>query len=208
MRAVFTLRALRRLNGPASLPLLHAMTLKLNAPKLKNSLELATNLAVIALALALLVTFVASSFWGSKPPQARPGLERGQGLKPPEGLDYGAAPRTVLVAISPECGYCTESLTFYRELIASSRRARRPVRFVAIVPENDERTGQYLAQNQLDFDQVLSANFDELKVPGTPTVIETDDSGHVVDFWMGRLSAEAEQQIFKALSLEGANASS
>jgi hypothetical protein len=38
-----------------------------------------------------------------------------------------------------------------------------------------------------------------LNVTGTPTLILADSSGRVLDFWVGKLSREEEQQVIAAV---------
>lgn len=47
---------------------------------------------------------------------------------------------------------------------------------------------------------VARVNFKALNLVATPTVILVDNSGKVLDFWIGKPSKEVEQQILKAIN--------
>jgi hypothetical protein len=93
------------------------------ASKLKNLLEVVTNVAVLLVALVVLGTF-AWSYFAAQPRQLpHVGLQKGKEFAAVAGVNYGDSSQTLLVAINTHCGYCKGSLPFYRQLIEANRKS-------------------------------------------------------------------------------------
>jgi len=170
----------------------------------KGYLETVTNLAVLLVALVFLAGF-AWSFFVPKTkvrPQIRPeiGLRKGNVLHQPAGIDYNAAPQTLLLLMNTECHYCEVSLPFYKKLATSSSIVNN-TKMVALFPNPQTKVGDYAQKNELNFQTISSPDFQLLKMLGTPTLILTNSKGEILDFWIGKLSAESEQEVLKALGV-------
>ena len=169
----------------------------MNASKLKSSLEIVTNVAVLLVAASILF-ILADGFLGKyRAPSLRPGLTRGEALPALPGFEYGGAPKTLILALDTRCRYCAYSLPFYKELI-EARRANPGARLVAVFPESADEVNRFVRENGLDLKAIPAASFDSLGVAGTPTLILVDGSGTIQNFWAGQLSPEAEQQVVKS----------
>lgn len=66
---------------------------------------------------------------------------------------------------------------------------------VAVFPNSKVEVEQYEQQHQLQIEAVPASTFAALNVEGTPTLILVDASGRVLDFWIGKLSKDEEQQL-------------
>jgi len=170
---------------------------------IKGYLETVTNVAVLVVALIFLTTF-AWSFVVSKTkvrPQARSevGLRKGSVLRQPPSVDYSAAPQTLLLVMNTECHYCNESLPFYKKLAFSATTDRR-TNIVALFPNSQMTVSEYAQKNDLNFQTLSSPDFQLGKMLGTPTLILTNTKGEILDFWVGKLSEESEQEVMKAIS--------
>jgi rhodanese-related sulfurtransferase len=107
--------------------------------------------------------------------------------------------RTLVIALQVECGFCEESIPFYKELLAAnSGNLFHPV---VIVP-HAVRVGEALLQSGgLQVADVRQASFTQLRIAGTPTLIITDDNAVVTNIWTGKLSPRSQDQVFKKLGL-------
>lgn len=168
--------------------------------KVKTGLETAINIAILLAAVAALAIFVANMFIKKPSPNLRLGLEKGKQLAPVPNIDYGSSTETLLIAMSTNCLYCRESLSFYRQLIETNSRSNSGVHIVALFPNNEKEAVDYVQQNQMNVDIVASVNFSPLKIAGTPTMILVNKNGDVKDFWVGKLSSNEEQKLVDALA--------
>jgi thioredoxin-related protein len=165
-----------------------------------KSIEVSSNLAVLLVAMVLLGAVV-STRWLARPGKANfeNGLQKGQVLAQLPSIDYSAAPQTVVLAISTNCSYCKESLPFYKRLLGEQQSAGQRTRMVAVFPNPKPEVEQYKEQNQLYLESVPALNYSTLNVTGTPTLILVDSTGRVLDFWVGKLSKDEEQQVIEAV---------
>ena len=114
------------------------------------------------------------------------------------GVDWTQGDRTLLVVLSKGCHFCSESSRFYRRLAREAGQAGG-VQLVAVLPQ-DVATGRgYLAELGVDIPEVRSAPLNTLDVPGTPTLILTDQAGRVVDSWVGLLPPDREEEVVDRL---------
>lgn len=171
--------------------------------KLKSYLEVTTNVAVLLVALAILVT-LAWNYFGRRPaPLLQAGFQKGQTFAQVPGIRYDSSPQTLFIAMNTHCHYCAESLPFYKQLADAQRTSSRATHVVVLFPNQETEVMQYVQQNGLDLETIASVDFSALNISGTPTLILLDDDGRVLDFWVGKLPQEQEQQVVKAVT--GAN---
>jgi hypothetical protein len=63
--------------------------------------------------------------------------------------------------------------------------------------------GRYVADNKLMLNGVVpipSSKYEQLRVPGTPTLILVDRAGVIQQMWLGKLDASREAQVISALT--------
>ena len=102
--------------------------------------------------------------------------------------------------MNTRCGYCNESIPFYKQLVEAQQSSDQNVRLVAVLPNSEVEVKQYMQQQQLNISTVPKVNLQTLKVAGTPTIILVDNGGRVLDFWVGKLPQDSEQQVIKIIS--------
>lgn len=168
--------------------------------KVKNSLELVTNIAVLLIALVVLGNFA----WHYLSPKPRlrlqSGLQKGDPFPELQSIDYSNSPQTLLIAISSRCEFCSESVPFYKQVSDAGLESSNSTRIVAVFPDPEDEARQYIQQKHLSMSFVARVNFKALNLVATPTVILVDNTGKILDFWIGKPSKEAEQQILKAIN--------
>lgn len=162
-------------------------------------LEVTSSVAVLVVAMALLGAIVSARWAGPEKAKFEDGLQRGQVLGRLPSVDYGAVPQTLVLVLSTKCNYCQESLPFYKRLLGEQQRAGQRTRMVALFPNPTTEVEQYKQQNQFHIDSVPELNYSTLNVTGTPTLILVDSTGSVLDFWVGMLSKDDEQQLIEAV---------
>ncbi len=171
----------------------------MNQLKLKNSIEVASNIAVVVVALVFLVSFARSSFLPM--PQhlvLQSGLQKGSQFPQLPGVDFSRSQKTLLVAMDSKCDSCKESLPFLKNL-AGSFSGRSDARMIAVFPSAEEEAKRYARQNQLNMDTIFGLDFKMLHLKAIPAMILIDSSGTVIDFWLGKPSEDTEKQIVNSL---------
>ena len=159
------------------------------------------NLCLVVTCLLVSVA-VAQRLWQGEPvaPGSRPSVqyEPGETMAALPGVEYATAPKTLVLVLSSQCRYCTESMPFYLKL--AEMRASASYRMVVVGLETREVLSEYLASHKLQPDAVISAASGTLKVSGTPTLILVEKTGAVTAQWSGALRGR-EQEVETALQL-------
>lgn len=166
---------------------------------LKGYLEIATNIAVLLVALVILIVF-ARNYFTKSGTSLQPGLVRGQAFSQLSKLNYRDAPQTLLIAADIRCQYCAESVPFYMALVQAQQQNKDATNIVMIFPNSEDEVNQYVQQRHLGIDTVTGIDFRGYGLVSTPTIILVDRSGKVIDFWIGKLPEDVEQQITKIVS--------
>lgn len=123
------------------------------------------------------------------------------------GIDFDAAPHTLILVLQEGCPGCAVSMPFYRRILD---RSVSEMLVVVAAPKRDPPIRPYLASQEVVPDAVIGASRDDLPVPMTPSVVLVDSSGLVLHVWVGVLSSALEEEVlavargdFTALSSGG-----
>jgi len=173
----------------------------MNKGQARERLEILTNVAVLLVAVSILAIIALNYIGGQRPtPQIIEGLQRGQQFPMVSGIDYAGTASTLLIAMNTKCDYCTQSIPFYNQLADIKNTGKISPRAVAIFPNSKDEVQQYTQQYQLKIDHKSAIDFEHLKLAGTPTMILVDQNGRVINFWVGALRPEAQQQFLNSLA--------
>ena len=173
-----------------------------------KKVEVLANIAVIIISVVLCTVLAKNYLFSARVQnavEAKPGSNSPFAITPPRssiqpgtkislpGIDWGKSNRTLLLALSTNCHYCTESSPFYQQL-----QQQRPsdLRLVAVLPQTVELSRLYLNSLGVAIGDVVQSPLGSVGVSGTPTLILLDSGGVVRDSWVGKLSeAEATKVI-------------
>lgn len=160
--------------------------------------ELLANVAIVVVAIILGVVLVNRYLLpGSTQPEAVRGpaseIKPGTKLSIP-GVEWGGAERTLVMALSTTCRYCTESAPFYQKL-AQEKAKHADVSLLAVLPQSGEESQKYLGGLGVKVDDVRQATPTSFGVSGTPTLILLDREGAVLNSWVGKLPPEREAEV-------------
>ncbi len=125
--------------------------------------------------------------------QPRVGMSLAQALP---GVDWAANKRTLVLALSTQCHFCTESAPFFQRI---QKETAKGLKMVAVLPQPAEESRKYLQGEGVQVDDVKQARLSAIGVSGTPTLLLVDNSGKVADVWQGKLPAEQEGQVLTVL---------
>jgi len=186
--------------------------------KLSRTVEIATNLSIMVVALIGATVLVKNYLIRPAMPTAtvvrqgeRPAPGDAQRTDRPAstgpavgtqialpGVNWSDSDQTVVLALSNKCHFCTESAPFYQKL-TQELAGRKNVRVVAVFPQDTNAGKQYLDGLNVPITEVAQATLDSLGVRGTPTLVIVDKSGTVQQSWGGRLTAERETEVFSRI---------
>ena len=165
--------------------------------KWKSVLEACTNVAILCVCLLIGVIGVKKFLLNSSP---TPDITLKQGMQfSVENVNWSRADRTLVMALSTQCHFCSESSGFYQQLLPAAVASKVPV--VAVFPQTTSEAQDYWTGHNLPLDGVklTQESLDRIQVMGTPTLIVVDRTGHILRAWAGKLPAQGEAEVIKAI---------
>jgi thioredoxin-related protein len=161
---------------------------------LQNVANIATIAVSVLLSVVLMKVFLLPQ--PSRPPivaQPLVGLNMKQSLP---GVDWAKNQRTLVLALSTQCHYCTESAPFFQRI---QKEAAQNVKMLAVLPQAVEDSRKYFEKEGVHVDDVKQATLSTIGVSGTPTLLLVDSAGKVADAWQGKLQPEQEAGVLAVL---------
>jgi len=162
--------------------------------RIAKKIEIAANVAIIIVALAVVLFFVKSYMTNRADAHAR--ISTGTKFALKDGNWQGSR-KNVVLALSTTCHFCTESAGFYRELVQECQKQHAYT--VAVLPQAVNEATSYLKNEGVTVDEVRQGSFPDLQISGTPTVLLLDNSGMIKSVWFGKLSADKEKEVLAKL---------
>lgn len=150
-------------------------------------LEKITNLTIIVVALIVGITYIQTYRRQAEPPIAVVSDRLAKILPDNQASGY------LVLALSTECHFCTESMPTYRAFVSSGR-----VNFTAIFPQTADKGSNYLTENRLVIPHIVGGlDYNELGINGTPTLVAFDSHKKFIKTWRGRLSPQQQAEVLK-----------
>lgn len=174
--------------------------------RLLKKTELLANIAIIVVALLLCGVLVKKFFFnGNEAAPAHsvdPKIPAGAKAALP-GVDWAKNGKTLVLVLSRDCRYCTQSAPFYQRLTRET--AGRPgVHLLAVLPQDVEDGKKYLSDLGISVHEVKQASPSATGAGATPTLILVDDKGIVKNSWVGQLATPEENEVLSQLALNSA----
>jgi hypothetical protein len=113
-------------------------------------------------------------------------------------VDWQANGKSMVLALSTTCHFCTESASFYRQLAQECKKHN--VRTVAVLPQPVNESKRYLANEGVSVDEIVQSPLTEVLVAGTPTLLLVDQGAQVKAVWYGKLLKTGEKEVLADLS--------
>lgn len=157
----------------------------------KHLRTLGDGLTVVVAAFALII--LGARYLGSEDVPSEP---TGVYLDSSIGIDFAASPRTLVLVLSQECGFCQDSMPFYERLTSIENEA---VQIVVAAPPSEPEIAAYLTSEGVEPDALVFTGLDSLPVPGTPSLLAVDPSGLITHAWIGLLGPEREEDVLSTL---------
>lgn len=165
--------------------------------KVKRYFDLLASVAVIAAASLVIGVIVKAHFKAKNGNHYPEALRKGSVLAQIQGVDLSGSPRTLILALSTNCRYCSASTPFYRQLIQGRDEARAPIRMIAVFSEPQDQAAAYLGQHQLDVPSAAGADYRKIGIPLTPSLILVDSNGEIINSWIGQLTEDEEKDVYR-----------
>jgi len=164
-------------------------------------IELIANVAII-FAAVLLGALVVNKFFFSPRSVPAPaadarGVKVGDKVALPD-FDWTRSQRTLVLALSTGCHFCTESAPFYQHLVAETSK-HSGTRLVTVVPQSVADGRKYLEKLGVTIDDVRQSQLNAIGVGGTPTLILVDKEGVAKKVWLGKLADDAQSDVIGQL---------
>jgi thioredoxin-related protein len=112
--------------------------------------------------------------------------------------DWDKSDKTLVMALSTNCRFCTESTPFYKKL-AEKNANNENVRLVVVTPQDITEAKNYLEKHEVLVNRIKQSTLNKIQVSGTPTLILVDRNGKVLNSWVGKLPPEKETEVIKSL---------
>jgi thiol-disulfide isomerase/thioredoxin len=165
---------------------------------LHQKVQFLANIAIIVVAILLGGVLVSRyllpifhKFETVEDPRIKPGTKLSL-----TGVDWSKSTQTLLLVLSTNCHYCTESAPFYQRL-AQRKAGRQDVRVVAVLPQVVSEAQKYLGDHSVSADEVTQSAPGAVYAKATPTLILVDKTGSVLSSWVGKLPPEKEDEVLQ-----------
>ena len=172
-----------------------------------KKLEVLANIAVIITSVVLCSVLVKKYFFSAAKQEAlveaaparspasnasrRQSIQAGTKISLP-GIDWSTSTRTVVLALSTTCHFCSESAPFYQKL---QQQEQNGVSLVAVFPQPAEDSRNYLNKLGVSVSDVVQSSLGSVGVSGTPTLLLVDNEGSVTGSWVGKLSESEAAKV-------------
>jgi len=116
-----------------------------------------------------------------------------------KGASWDESSQHIVVVLNSHCVFCVASLPFYRQLGGAIKANGAGTALTIVSSEPVAVTQQFLADNGVVADHILSSPLNVLGVSATPTMLLTNSKGVVVKAFVGHLAPANEALIMKAI---------
>jgi len=157
-----------------------------------KKIEMIANVAIIIAAVVIVFIFV-RNYMNKTADTIAPGAKLA--LK---DVNWESNNKTIVLAVSTTCHFCTESAGFYRELVSQCKQQH--VRTIAVLPQPVTEAQSYLGNEGVGVDDIRQVVFHDIPIDGTPTLLLVDGKGTVRSVWIGKLSESKEKEVLAKLT--------
>ena len=163
---------------------------------------------VSTIAIAIILAVAVNQYRKAPPPAKSPPPVSFAALRIGErvslvGVDWSKNERTLLMALSDQCHFCSASAPFYQRL-TKEMSAQENIGLIAVFPQPANEGRNYLNSLGISIADVRQSSFDALGVLATPTLVLVNKEGIVVNSWRGQLPPDKEDEVLNELK-PGAN---
>jgi len=166
--------------------------------RLANTLEMLANGSIIIAALLFSTVIMRSYLTRNVEPKAQSIsqpvaqrlMQKGDVVSV-SNLNWPQNERTLLLALSTTCHFCTDSAPFYQRI----SKEHGTTHLLAVFPQSVSEGEIYLSKLGVKVDEVKQVSFGELGITGTPTLALVDRAGKIMNTWEGILPPSSEKEV-------------
>jgi thioredoxin-related protein len=174
-----------------------------SAPQKKSTLDTVANIAIIVVCVIAAVVLIRNQFFPAQPrvQGAQEQVKEGERFDQLKAVMPAGSNRALVVAVSPTCHFCNDSMPFYKKLIDQRNQQGSQVKVIAAVPNEEAKAeeSKKFASAGANPDGMVHMDFSTIKVPGTPTLLLVDNDGKVLNVWVGKQDEKGEKEILEVL---------
>ena len=137
-------------------------------------LEIATNVAILFVFLLVGALAVKRLREPPQPALHQPTVGERVSL---QGVDWAKSGKNLILALSTQCHFCSESAGFYQRLVPSALSSGAQV--IAVLPQPVSDSSSYLENLGVKVPEILQSPLDSVEVSGTPTLLVVDRHGRI-----------------------------
>lgn len=158
---------------------------------IKDKIEIATNILIVVVLLAIGASYVKSYFG-----RHEASLAPGEKISAPHGYDWHTHAQTLVVAVRQGCVYCERSYPLYRKLDGLEHSNSLKAHMLIVMPDDPASGAELLRSQQITSQSIPATPLGDVKVSGTPTLLLVDANGRLLQSWVGELdSSKAEALV-------------
>jgi thioredoxin-related protein len=164
--------------------------------RLLKRIELIANISIIVVAIVICAALARRFLFKTPAPQSDPsGIAVGTKFNLPDE-DWARNGKTLVLALSTNCKYCSASAGFYQRLASV---AKENTKLVAVLPQATDQSRIYLSGLKVAIEDVKQASPNSFGVTATPTLILVNKAGIVTNSWVGQLAPDKETEVLAQL---------
>jgi hypothetical protein len=167
--------------------------------RVSRLLQNVANVGIIIVVIALLSVLIRDRIRTAMPPEP-PVIKAGDSLGSLLTDYHGPRARHLVLALSATCHFCSDSAPFYRRLVMSAVEHGSADRLIAVFSQPPEVGKAYLNQWDIKITNVVQADYSQLNVVATPTLILVKSDGKVERVWVGKLTPDLEREVIALIS--------
>jgi hypothetical protein len=158
-------------------------------------LEVAVNIAILC-AFIMVAALAAQRFWNARTGSRTADPEIGAKVSL-AGVDWSKSNRSLVLALSTTCHFCSESAPFYKELVHDA--VERGIQVIAVLPQAQSESRSYLDGLGVQVQNIFQSSLDSVGARATPTLLIVNQNGTISKAWVGKLGSQREQQVIASL---------
>ena len=147
-----------------------------------KKIETASNIAIIIVALLFGGVLINRYFVSASPtPTAVENKEIKAGtILPLSEIDWNKSNKNLVLVLSTNCHFCSESTPFYQKLAARQKAENSNSRLIAVMPQSVDEARHYLTESGISVDEIKQTSLNTINIQGTPTLVLVDQNGAVI----------------------------
>jgi hypothetical protein len=157
------------------------------------------NVTLLCVALLVGSLHIRNLFYPPPPPPSIDNSNVQPGQKAPvlPAVNYASSPRTLVLFVHSQCHYCSESMSFYKTLLAEQHPR---VKIVVAGREPESMLRSYLHDHGIEPPFVSALNGDaDPRLRITPTIFAVTSAGTIEKVWIGLLDNARQASVTATL---------